>query len=153
MWEHIRKNTDKVWRTEMTATAVPALPLGATCLSGASRDRALQGGLIGNSIALAIGVEMLIDHPRLGSAYGCGKCLYISALDSFYSLQLRQQRLLRLRAYAADVVELAVQGVLGPLVAVKGNGVAVNLVLDACKGVEEFAFDIEADCADGVTIE
>lgn len=82
-------------------------------------------------------LEVVINQLSFGGSDGGGKLLKRCSFDALYSLEGLEQGFGSLAANAFDVVELRVQGVFGTLVAVEGDGEAVDLILYLCKHTEK----------------
>ena len=84
-------------------------------------------------------MEILMDDECFFGSDGLRKHLNISDFHLFDGLKLFQEQIAGFRPDARNVVEFAVERVLGAFVAVERDGVAVHLVLNAGEHVEKFA--------------
>lgn len=96
--------------------------------------------------------KMCVNEGCFTASHDVRKCLQVGLSNAFYALQCMEQCLLALGSNTLDIVQFAMQCMLGALVAMEADGEAVYLVLDACEGMEKFAFHIDSDGLDGVTI-
>ena len=96
---------------------------------------------------------MCVYEGGFAASHNVRKCLQVGLSNAFYALQCMEQCLLALGSNTLDIVQFAMQCMLGALVAMEGDGEAVYLVLDACESMEKFAFHIDSDGLDGVTVQ
>lgn len=84
-------------------------------------------------------MEMPINQFCFFYANGFCNALNISVFYLFYALETLQEQVAGFWADTWNVVEFAVERVFRAFVAVEGDGIAVNLVLNAGEYVEKFA--------------
>ena len=81
------------------------------------------------------------------------KLLHACLTYAFQALERLQKSVARCRAYALDIVQFAVQGVLRSLVAVELYGIAVHLVLYLRQNVEQFGVGLKRDGLRRIAVE
>ena len=76
------------------------------------------------------------NDASLAFSHRVGQFLHSSLFDASDALEMLEEGILCLRSNAFDVVQFGVEGMLGALVAMEGDGEAVHLILQLRKDVK-----------------
>ena len=90
------------------------------------------------SLFLALPMEVIVDDLRLRLPDNLRQLLLPRLANALYRLECRQQVVAGLDSNALDIIQFRVEGTLGTLLAVEGDGKAVNLVLQLGQHMEKF---------------